>query len=189
MGLKRIVAPDQFNRIIGCYFDEIANLGHTPIYLMCRYYKNIQKDNSRTVVDLGERYAESIVTRGPSYVLKRNATFESSPKIHLHYRGDPDLWDDSINKICAVWGKDALVYDLLIKNRENNHVVYFQRHATENGRNNSKLVLLSINDVPWRECHFQTQRTAAGDFWDDTCEFKIRKTEYESPTCKFGAHA
>jgi hypothetical protein len=188
MGLKRIIAPNHVNKINGCYFDEISNLGHTPIYLMCRYERFVNHDSSKVIVKIEPKFKNVLTTHGDPFIHKKSYVKEVSPRVSVHYK-TPELWDDTINKICAVWGKEAVVHELLTKNRENGHVVFWSRHATENGRRGSQLVLTTINDVGWKDCHYKRQQSAAGEFWVDTCEYIVRTGEYSMPTCQVGAHS
>lgn len=189
MAMKRVIAPDQFNMITGCYFESISQLGHTPGYLRCRYRKNTKHETQRVPVYFPDKFEGVIQTHGKPYIVKVNRVSEASPYIWIHYREDPDLWDEALNKACAVWGKEAIVTDLVTKNRETGQMVHWQRHSTENGRFGTKLILLSIDGVFWRDCTYPRQQKAAGEFWDDTCEFVLRETTYESPRCRVGAHS
>lgn len=189
MASKRVIAPNSFDRVSGCYFEEIATIGHTPVTLKCEMKNRVKKDKSKTPVVIGEKFNNTIKTHGAAYIARHDTTEEYSPKVTLTYGGDPDLWDSAIDKLCALWSKDMYVLELMTLNRENGHKVRWKRGATENGRRNSRLIIDSVDGVVWSKCNYKKQQSAAGDFWEDTCEFENRTIQTTSPVCKIGSHA
>jgi len=188
MGLKRIIAPEGFNRIVGCYFEDFVIHGHTPIYILAEYNVNKASGVTKIVVKVPKEIQKTLSCRGAFYITKTTNQYERSPKLHLNFVS-ADLWDAAINKICSTWGKETLVKEVVSKNRENLNVICWKRAHTENGRGGSQLVLDSVDDVPWTECHYKTQRAAAGELWVDTCEYIEKERIGYVSTCVTGSHA
>lgn len=188
MGLKRIIAPNEFNLINGCYFDDFVTHGHMPIYLKTIYQKSVNADTKKTPVKISKDIQKTLSCAGEFWIGRMAETKERSPLLHLRYVSE-ELWDAAINKVCSTWGKDAVVREMLTKNRDNGHIVSWKRGATENGNQASQLVLDSVNDEPWTVCHYKTQRAAAGELWVDTCEYMDSIRTIQVPTCVTGSHA
>jgi len=188
MGLKRIIAPERFNFINGCYIEDFVLHGHRPVYLMGEYYKRKDSDVTRTSVVVPKGLCKTMSCRGPFYIIREAALIERSPRLHLNYVSS-DLWDAAINKILATWGKETKVRQLMTKNKDNLNVISWKQAHTEKDNRGCQLVLDSVDDIPWTECHYKTQRAAAGELWVDTCEYLEKKRIRYVSTCVLGSHA
>ena len=188
MGLKRIIAPENFNRINTCYFEDFVTHGHLPVSLCTEYIKKTDANKTKVVVPMPRAIQKSLSCRGEFYITKTTYQEERSPKLTVKYISG-DSWDATINKICSTWGKEAIVKEMVTKNRDTLAIIRWIRAATENGANPPQLVLDSVDDVPWTECHYKTQRAAAGELWVDTCEFMEKERVVYVSTCVTGSHA
>jgi len=188
MGIKRIIAPEGFNTINGCFFEDFVTHGQLPKYLLVRYSKTVDTETKRTPIKISKEIQRSLSCKGDFYISKYSERKERSPHLHVHYFSEKE-WDVAINKICSVWNKEATVLEMITKNRENGAVILWKRTATENGNQASQLALSFVDDVAWTECHYKTQRMAAGELWSDTCEFDNRQRNIFLPTCVVGSHA
>lgn len=188
MGIKRIIAPGQFNTINGCFFDDFVTHGHLPVYLMAEYRKTVGNVSKKEPVKIPDSVSAVLSCHGDFYRLVTTESRERSPKLHLKYINEQS-WDEAINKICSTWGKEAQVTELITKNKDNFQIVSWKRGPTENGNKASQLVISSVDDTPWQECHYKTQRAAAGELWADTCEFKDSERVVYMPTCIIGSHS
>ena len=150
MGLKRIIAPENFNLINGCYFDDFVTHGHLPVYVQAIYQKSVSAETKRTPVRISKEIQKTLSCSGDFWFGRLSETKERSPKLHLRFLTEEE-WDAAINKICSSWGRDAMVREMLTKNRDNGLVVLWKRAATENSNRVSQLVLNSVDDVPWTE--------------------------------------
>lgn len=187
MGLKRIIAPEGFNKIKDCYFEDFVTHGHLPVYVEAEYNKQNDSKITKTDINIPRAIQKTLTCRGPFYIIKQTNIIERSPRLHLNFVS-ADLWDAAINKICATWGKETIVKQMISKNRETMNVILWKKAHTENGNRGSQLVLSSVDDVPWSECHYKTQRAAAGELWVDTCEYDTKERTAFVSTCRVGSH-
>jgi len=187
MGIKRIIAANRFNLINGCYSADFFERGHTPVSLITRFYKQTDSTKDKRPIKIPNNLLNTMQSRGGFYVVKNVQTYERSPHINIRYN-NAKMWDDAINRVCSQWGKDAWVLEVITNNRDQNTIVHWKKAATENVSKNGKLVLFSANGISWEDCPFKEQRRAAGDLWEDTCEYKeAKKTTYKA-ACEYGSH-
>lgn len=185
--MKRIICADQFNNIEGCYFADIAEHGHKPVSLVAESYNQIESTKNKVPVKIDKSLEHVISCHGGYYVTKLTRAVSSSPIINLKFT-DEETWDKAITAIRAAWGNKIIVKSFTTINRETGQTIIWERKPVENGFKLSKLVLSSVNAVPFEDCKYQVQQKASGEMWEDTCEYEMKQRTVFNPACHAGSH-
>jgi hypothetical protein len=187
MGIKRIITSDGFTRINGCFYDEFVNRGHIPIKLRAVYDQEISCKKVDRPVKIDKEMLEVLKMWGTPRVRKLTRIVERSPYLNVLFKND-ELWDATINKICSVWGKNAIVESMVTRSKDTGAEISWVRAQTENGGRARQVVVNNIDGVDYKKCSFKKQKEAAGDMWEDHCDYSVATIERQQVTCSLGSH-